>query len=271
MEAGACPISDLFDVRQGVRTGMNGVFLLDKEKLTSLPVRERKFFRPAVMNESIQDGQIREGIYIFYPYDLEGPTINTERELLDRVPTFAKRVLLPARERLARRANILEANRSDWWGLSRRRGWALDQGPKIISKYFGGPGGFATDLDSKFIIVQGFAWFPRWKGDDEDEISSLPKADLICAYSGLMNSGSFGRLLEMFSPHVAGGQFDLSPRYVNQIPIPNMSDLSRDERAGRLITRLAVLGREPRLGDPEWSVSVDRIASELYGGFFELV
>ena len=87
-----------------------------------------------------------------------------------------------------------------------------------------------------------------------------------------MNSHCFGRVLELFSPHVAGGQFDLSPRYVDHIPIPNLADHARDERTGRLVVELANLGREPRLTDIDWTKSADRITTELYGSdFFDQV
>jgi adenine-specific DNA-methyltransferase len=88
----------------------------------------------------------------------------------------------------------------------------------------------------------------------------------------MMNSGQFAKLLERYSPHVAGGQFDLSPRYVDQVPVPNLAELALDERAGRQIARLAALGREPRLGDADWLTVADRITTDLYGGdFFDQV
>ena len=85
-----------------------------------------------------------------------------------------------------------------------------------------------------------------------------------------MNSRVFSKLLEFFSPHVAGGQFDLSPRYVNAIPIPNLMELAKDPRKGRTIDRLSSLSRQPRPLDADWVTAIDRQASELYGGDFFL-
>jgi SAM-dependent methyltransferase len=276
IDSGASRISDLFEVRQGVRTGNNQAFLLDKQEFTSLPAREKKFFKPAVMNESIQDGRLQQLYWVFYPYSQHGALFESELALLKAVPIYAKRFLTPKREALASRASISQADRQDWWGLSRSRlSWALDSRPRIVSKYFGGPGGFTTDLNATFVVVQGFAWFPKWHeapADHEAEVVGLSTDELLCAYAGLMNSSRFGRVLELFSPHVAGGQFDLSPRYVEVIPVPNMADLARDERAGKLIARLAELGRQARLADADWRISADRITTELYGGdFFEEV
>ena len=115
----------------------------------------------------------------------------------------------------------------------------------MVSKYFGGPSGFAVDLKPDFLVVQGYVWFLKTAqpadGEGEDEVA-LPVADLLCAYTAIMNSRPFGSVLEIFSPHVAGGQFNLSPRYVGHIPIPDLVDLAREERTGRLISRLVELG-----------------------------
>ena len=265
---GAVPLGDLFDVRQGVRTGMNAAFLLTTNDIEQLPKKERQWFRPAVMNESVNGGLIESNHWIFYPYTRDGLAIETEAQLLKLVPTFAERFLIKSKERLEARASIVRASRSDWWGLSERRSWALDPRPRIVSKYFGGTGGFALDLTADFIVVQGFAWFPKWPpGDiDVDPKDNAAVSEILTAYAALMNSRSFSKLLEIFSPHVAGGQFDLSPRYVNAIPIPNLFLLAQDERAGHAIRALGQLARIPRVGQRDWDNAAERSTAELYGG-----
>lgn len=274
---GACPIGDLFDVHQGVRTGMNPAFLLEESQLSELSRKERTWFRPAIMNESITSGRVVARHWVFYPYTEAGLAISTEEELRRLLPTYSQRFLFPNKARLQARANIVRANRIDWWGLSERRAsWALDKRPRIVSKYFGGAGGFGLDLDHNFIVVQGFAWLPKWQGASAD-LSTLNDGDssnvsdgsvrqALSAYMALMNSRRFERLLEVFSPHVAGGQFDLSPRYVNAIPIPNLPALMSDEGAGITINRLSSLGQSPRVSEPDWLNQVDRLVQDLYGG-----
>lgn len=90
--------------------------------------------------------------------------------------------------------------------------------------------------------------------------------DVLAAYMAVMNSTPFARLLEIFSPQVAGGQFDLSARYVKPIPVPDLPALSLDERTGQLITDLAKLGNKPRFSDPDWRVTADRLTTKLFGG-----
>ncbi|MEP3124141.1 MULTISPECIES: N-6 DNA methylase [Alphaproteobacteria] len=266
LESGASTLADLFDIRQGVRTGDNKTFILNQAQFITLPQRERRFFRRAVMNSSIRDGRIEESYWVFYPYGDAELEIEDEDALRRKLPTYFRKHLEPRRATLVQRASLRAP--LHWWDLSERRiSWASDERARIISKYFGGLGGFATDLRAEFVTVQGFAWLPKWESDfgGDDQVEVVPAADLLCAYSALLNSGRFSKILEFYSTHVAGGQFDLSPRYVNNVVVPNLVELARDQRAGRLIARLISLGREPRLSDPDWHLAVDRIVTELYG------
>ena len=64
----------------------------------------------------------------------------------------------------------------------------------------------------------------------------------------------------------------MSPRYVGHIPMPNLTDLARDERMGHLIYKLVELGRRPRLSGVSRTDLADRVTTELYGeDFFERI
>ena len=267
VDAGAVRVHDIFRVQQGVRTGHIKAFVLPKHDFETLPRKEKVFFRPAVMNRSIQDGQLQSLYWIFYPYNRAGPCFNTEDELLSAVPIYAKAFLMPRREDLSARNGLSAID--NWWDLSRKRlQWAFDPTPRIVSKYFGGPGGFAVDSNADYLVVQAHAWFLRNapSSDDERDSPVFFIDELLYAYTAIMNSRPFGKLLEIFSPHVAGGQFNLSRRYVGHIPIPNFVDLAKDERASRLISKLVDFAKEPHFTEGSWKDSVDRIATELYGG-----
>lgn len=258
----AVPIGDLFNVRQGVRTGLKSVFLLKDPQFEELPRREHKWFRPAIMNESIRYGKVRSRHRVFYPYSRQGLVITTEAALAKLLPAYLDRYLRPVRSRLEERCDVREARQPYWWVLSRPRTWALDEGPRLVSKYFGRPGSFATDLDARYIVVQGFAWLPKWS---TTSFEPLLLEDALAAYMAIMNSTPFGRLLEIFSPHVAGGQFNLSSRYVKRIPVPNLPALYDREPTNPTITRLAELGHSPQLSDPNWGARVDRLTTTLFG------
>jgi hypothetical protein len=228
------------------------------------------------MGDNLTDGALKESEFVFYPYQDGGLLIETETDLLEQVPTYTKNHLEPLKEKLVSRASIRRSNRADWWGLSERRAWGSSTAPRIVSKYFGSVGGFALDSEAKFVVVQGFAWFPKWEGrpdrtgsgESEDgalwnpDISSI---DLLLAYTAIFNSRAFHRIVALLSSHVSGGQFDLSPRFMNDLPVPDLLSASVDERLGSRLAKLIVLGTQLRPSDREWANLADRIVIDLYG------
>ena len=263
-------VADIFAVRQGVRTGDNGAFLLSLDQLNALPKSEQRWFRKALTNSSIRDGRIYVQRSVFYPYDRNGLALRTESELTQSVPTYYQRYLEPRKTILLDRHSLGESRRDVWWSLSRHRKWELEREPRIVSKYFGAAGAFAIDLDSEYVVVQGFSWFLRdrstWEnvgsGADDDRPGL---ADILCGYAAICNSTVFGRLLRIFSPHVVGGQFDLSPRYVGEIPIPNLEMLMTDEKLGSMVANIAMRGLRADTTNALWRDRTEALVSELYG------
>ncbi|MCY3812376.1 MAG: N-6 DNA methylase [Gammaproteobacteria bacterium] len=262
----ALPASELFDIHQGVRTGMNPAFLLSEAQLEGLPRRERKWFKPAVTNKALTQGTIVPDRFVFHPYDKNGLVIDTEEKLVEELPEYWNAYLEPNRGRLLRRKSL--RGRTDWWGLSWPRAWSPSSQPRIVSKYFGGSGGFAADLEAVHVVVQGYAWFPKWEvpAGISKAHEGEPVKDLLAAYVAIMNSTPFQRLLRVFSPHVAGGQFDLSPRYVKHVPLPNLPVLMADERAGGAVSTLADLV----LGESRMDGGSSRVADDLTGQLYGL-
>ena len=257
-------VQDLFEVSQGVQTGLNDILLLTEEEWRALPAKERKVFRIATMTDSIQNGRIVKPYYVFFPYTAAGPLFNDEAAVAEAVPSYFKTMLLPARERLASRATILQSGRADWWGLMRSRSWAFNRGPRIISKFFSAEGGFVGDYEADYVVVMGHVWTPKAMLIEADE-EALPLADLLAAYLAIFNSPPFAKLLSLYAPHVAGGQFDLSARHVNPIPLPDLRALSLDPRAGRRVSELAKLGKTIDVTDLFWRNRTAQIVAEIYG------
>ena len=259
----AVPIGDIFHVRQGVRTGSNPVFMLTTSQVEELPKERAEVVSTGHCEPVDQERTDRGTSPSFLSLQPEG-TCHHERGGTRQVAARLFRALPPIRNGVGWRSGpawLARAGQTGW-GLSRHRSWALEPRPHLVSKYFGGPGSFATDLEARYIVVQGFAWFPRWTASLEGFLIQ----DVLAAYMAVMNSTPFARLLEIFSPQVAGGQFDLSARYVKPIPVPDLPALSLDERTGQLITDLAKLGNKPRFSDPDWRVTADRLTTELFGG-----
>lgn len=268
----AIPVGDVFRVRQGVQTGLRSVFVLTEKQIAGLPVIEQKWFRRAVTNDAIYNGRITATHRVFYPYEKEGLTITDEEQLVSELPFYSSNYLNPNRQRLQKRGAIVEADRDDWWGLSRYRSWTFDGVPRLVSKYFGRPGGFAVDWEGECVVVQCFAWClkdqirnPDIRDEEREEEIDLGLRDILAAYNAVMNSRFFARILGIWSPQVAGGQFDLSPRYVNEIPIPDIARLARDGVESRIVRKLADLGRAPQLSDSHWRQDTNALVEELYG------
>jgi SAM-dependent methyltransferase len=201
-------VGSLFDVSQGTITGLNGVFLVSREYVETLPRSERKYFRPAVVNNSIVNGLLNDKTYVFYPHgkDLE---IDSEETLLKKLRVFSADRLVPNKAALCKRSRI---KIDQWWVLSLPRQRLDAKGPKLLSTYFGGAGSFAWDPDGRYIPIQGYGWVPK-----SDEMAGCE-----AAYLALLNHPLIDTLLSGVSNNLSGGQWNLSERYVNHLPLPRL-------------------------------------------------
>jgi adenine-specific DNA-methyltransferase len=230
IRTGITTVADLFSVRQGSLTGRNKAFLLNKEQHESLPLREKGFFRPAVFNASVNEGRITDSFYVFFPY--EKYTIKSATKLREILPVFYEKFLKPHELSLKNRAGI---SRDRWWELTRHRTWQVRPSPKLLSTYFGDRGSFAWDRNGQFVIVQGYGWLPKTQ-----KRASAVTESLALSYLAVLNSEIFSKLLSAVSNNVAGGQWNLSPRFINLVPLP---DLFAAEVNPNLLTALANVGR----------------------------
>jgi adenine-specific DNA-methyltransferase len=221
---------DLFDIRQGARTGLNKAFVISKEDWEDLPAEEREFFRPAVLNQSLREGALNDSVYIFFPYGSH--EIPDEGALRRSLKVYMKRFLSLYRAELKARSSSSDR----WWELVRHRNWQIENKQKLVSSYFGDRGSFAWDSSGDFVVVQGFGWLPR-----RNLPSRAFSRRLALAYLALLNSSLFSQLLSATSNNVAGGQWDLSPRFVGDIPLPALQD-------PQLIADLAKIGTKIHRG-----------------------
>ncbi|MGA9304946.1 MAG: N-6 DNA methylase [Candidatus Sulfotelmatobacter sp.] len=257
-------IGDLFHVGQGIQTGLNEALLLTEEEWLRLPENEQRFFRPPTMSDSIQNGLIVSPYHLFFPHTKDGPLFADDKQLEAKVPTYYHAFLIPNKDRLARRATIRHTNRSDWWGLMRPRKWSFEAQPRIISKFFAGEGGFAGDYDASYVPVMGHIWLPKHRLTAA-RMNLITVQEMLAAYVAVFNSTPFVNLLELFSPHVAGGQFDLSSRHVSLMPMPDLRELSMDIDRGRLVSELVKSGRMINLADGNWRLRNNQLVTTLYG------
>ena len=252
-ETVAGTVGSVFNVNQGARTGSKKEFIVSKVEVTNLPSAEQAYFRPCIVNKSIRNGVLLDDFFAFYPYD--ETLIETEAQLFEKVPTYAARFLEPVKERLAARS---ETDPAVWWGYSRYRRWQSDRRPRLVSTYFGSLGAFSADLSGKYVVIQGFAWSPKGSRN-LSESSAL-------AYVALLNSPLFGELLYAYAPLMGGGQWDLSKRYVDKVPIPDfMEDYVNSDLMGELAAVGKLILRDGLAQLDIKQAEYDRLVAGAYG------
>lgn len=267
-------VGDLFDVKQGIRTGANDVFVLAADELRRLPARERPFFRALAGSKTIREGRIEKSQYVFYPYEEGGPKLHSEEELQQKLRFYYEHYLKPNRPRLQARVRL----QGSWWDLYWPRPWQFRRQPKLVSAYFGLAGKFAFDQDGELVVGQGFAWLFKspaagpgapadvalLASDDEvGDVDELTRQVGPC-YLAVFNSRCFEALLAHFAPRVRGGQYDLSPRYVNQIPVPDL--ISEGAVSSDIVSSLRQAGERILEGKGlDRSSRLDRCVAESYG------
>lgn len=231
----ATTLDDIFNVRQGALPAPREAFIIDPETYLKLPEREHRFFRPVAENGNIRGGQILPGEFIFYCRTEGLPPIETEADLRRECPAFFDR-LIPFKEKLASRRG--KADR--WWELGEDRSWLRSPSIKIVTAYFGQSGSFAVDAGGNQIVVQGYGWTPAWRSALPEGTSTL---QMLHAYTAVINTDSFQKILAEFCPVVGGGQFNLSRRYVTRVPFPDLvSRLQQADGDDQVLRDLIAIG-----------------------------
>lgn len=241
-------VSDLFSVQQGTITGLNAAFLLDKRAFETLPDSEQRFFRPAVMNESVSAGRLLSSSWVFYPHGTGIPELNSEEDLESHLKIFYRERLLPYKEALIKRARITEKN---WWRLSEYRKWQVEKKPKLVSTYFGAAGSFALDVTGEHVVVQGYGWVPKRAWSDDRQLS---------AFVALLSAPLIDVLLAGVSNNLGGGQWNLSKRFIELMPMVDTTKLSNS-----LLEELANVAHTVSRGEAHDQVALNTLVCRAFG------
>lgn len=246
-------VSELFDVHQGVLTGRNDAFLLPEKEYRELTDTEKdRYFRPVAGRRTIGNCQIERNYHLFYPYDSDGLMLLTEEAVRDSLPEYYDKKLRPWKGELLDRAGISE---DSWWELTRSRTWQHQKQPKLVSAYRGRRGDFAYDDRGDFVVLQGYGWL--WTGDCD----AFVEIGVPWCYISILNSTVFERLLECYCPSVQGGQFDLSVRFVEDVPLPDLTD---EDVSGDVVRGLASLGESMSQGKKVDPDNLDKLVLRAY-------
>ena len=238
----------LFDIRQGARTGANDIFIINRQQYSKLPTKEKKYFRPSIDNSSVNSGAVSVSNYLFFPYPDEKFGLKTEDELAETIPHIYKKILLPNKEKLRKRSGI-DVER--WWLLTRPRPWQFDIHPKLISTEFGRSGSYGVDSEGIFVVERGLEWSPKFK---------MENSDIYFFYLSIFSSKLFDKLLSIYSKQLGGGEFyNLEAKYVKNIPLPDFSKIE-----SVYVDLLCDYGRKIA-SDGVKEHNVDEIIKQIYG------
>ncbi|MGZ5434500.1 MAG: HsdM family class I SAM-dependent methyltransferase [Pyrinomonadaceae bacterium] len=266
-EALGTTLGDVFHVRQGIRAGFRKAFIIRAGAYQQLPAREKPFFRPVAENKNIRNGRVGPHDFVFYPETVGLPRITSEDDLKCRLPTYYERYLAPNKDILKGRKAL---RGRDWWILSWGRNYFKEPTGKIVTSYFGDTGSVALDLNGDYVVVQGFAWFfqpavSKQMQSFPDEARDLTKENVLFAYLAILNSSLFSLLLGEFCPHVAGGQFNLSRRFVDKVPLPNLMEAVQTPELGSVVWALSNEGRKIHSGSWATRVTIiNELTAQIY-------
>lgn len=244
-------VQDIFNVKQGIRTGNNQLFKISPSYFAKLSISEQQLFRPAIENDSIKNCQLKITNYVWYPYSGNGIEIETEDELANKAPIFYNEKLHPNKQALLNRARKDDTN---WWHLSEHRAWLRTHSIRLVSTEFGNNHSFALDKDGNFVVERGNAWIPK---------QDFEKTDYYYFYLALFSSPLFENLLSIYSRQLAGGKwYDLGNKYTKDIPIPNVKSLTIHNSSG--YEKLVSLGKDMADGFNHSKAQIDNILKEYF-------
>ena len=200
------PISCIFDVRQGVIKGNRNLFEIDEVDYERLSKVERRLYRPLASSQTIDNGHVKWGTYLWYPYSKEGLLIQTEEELQRYERSYSW--LFPHKNTLLTRKGV-----NNWWELTRARAELFSRRESFLcSKRSGDIHCFAI-APTGIVVEEGNVFlFRNERYCEEDKYF----------YLAFFSSTVFHRMLSIYARPLKAG-FDLGKVQIKDIPIVDVA------------------------------------------------
>jgi hypothetical protein len=206
LEELSIPLDTIADIKQGIRTGANDLFIFEIESedgaslcravngLGEGSLMETELMQPVVFGSEVQRYDVVRGVRkILYPYR-DGIGLS-EGELMSRYPNVYA-YLLRNRDLLAARSSMQQSG-GKWFELVRPRDANWLARPKLLIRDLAPQTSFSLDQSGSTFLVGGTAIIPN----DPDFL--LP----LLAY---LNSRTIDQLLKRKTPHFRGSFQKLS-------------------------------------------------------------
>jgi hypothetical protein len=244
------PVDEFLEVRQGVVTGADDVFILDSK---AVPADEPSLFVPLLRDREMQPYTVpkRTSQTVFFPYF--GGAKVTEKTLRSRFPkTWA--YLLKHRERLEKR-KALARYRKAWWEPMWPREPSTLLRPKLVVPHLVIMPRFALDARGRYAVSRSPFLVARVLSDEE-QILKLMLA--------ILNSSACFSYVQTHSHVYRHGYTMLESKTLAKTPVPDVNNWSSSDKKrllGLVDKRLKAEGEQR----DALSTEIDAFVSEAYG------
>lgn len=240
-------LGDFAEIREGLITGADDVFIVDK---TQVPEGEETLYVPFLPDREMERYHVPKDTSkrVLYPF-LNGRKL-TENEIRH---SFTKtwEYLVAHQQKLMNRRPV-QRGHLEWWEPVRPRSPRLLLRPKIVSPHLILIPRFSLDCNGRYAVSRTCYLYPKPPGMEDD---------LLCFLVAILNSPVCHWYISTHSHKYSRGYIMLEPKTLKSVPIPDPTSI----HGPRLDHLLSLVNQ--RLGDPD-SISVeseiDNITSELY-------
>jgi len=190
-------LREFLEIRQGVVTGRDNIFIIDK---AMIPTKEEKIYKPYIPDKNISSFEFnkRTNKYIIYPI-INGVDLN-ENELKSNFPKTHKYLLK------------YKKDNTKWWLPHRSRKEYIFN-PKIITPHLSIIPKFALDETGEYVVSRSPFMF--LKNNQLD--------DLLYYFLGVLNSSICYWYLNMLAHKFSQSYNTIEVRELEEVPVPSPS------------------------------------------------
>lgn len=236
----------------GIKTGLNEAFVIDeatRKRLIAEDPKSADLIKPWLRGRDIKKWRADwAGLYVIAIASSGNRDWRWSEEKVEAPARALFRKEYPAIHRhLSQWEDKLRARDDQgkfWWELRACAYWGEFDNPKISWSHF------ATVPEFVFA-EKGFL--------SNDKSYILPTEDL--SLLGILNSKITAFFIGRISPPVQGGYMELRKIYLEQLPVPVVSD----ERKAPITERVRRILADPGLDVPRLEAEIDRLVYALYG------
>ena len=233
-------------ILQGVRTGANPVFVLDRDAAARL---EPALLRPFINGEHVRRFHIdQDQLRLIFPYaelDCRGLSLIPEEKLRRSAPRCWAHLQEHKEALLERAADGLDQG---WHGFSRSQNLELARMPKILVREMLPRAEFAYDAAGDVTFVSGYALDARRLSEE-----------VARRYCAILNTPTMEFSMRQHGTQLQSGWFRLLKHHLRNVRVPELS-LEEEEEATRLADRLASAP-----GDQAALDALDEIVAGAFG------